>query len=44
MFYICSKVEGIISGLNAIVLDKSERSSKMRVLAQVSCDWWRLVT
>jgi len=41
--YLCKnweggKISGIISGLNAMVLDRDERSSKMRVLAQYLID------
>ena len=32
------KVSGIISGLNAIVLDRAERNNKARVLAQYLVD------
>ena len=35
---IILKVSGIISGLNAIVLDRAERNNKARVLAQYLVD------
>ena len=38
-FYLrVTQISGIISGLNAMVLDRDERSSKMRVLAQYLVD------
>ena len=38
VFISCNQISGIISGLNAMVLDRDERSSKMRVLAQYLID------
>ena len=35
---ICYQINGIISGLNAIVIDRTERKSKQRIVAEYLVD------